>query len=207
VPASAAPVVCDFLDIAGSACGEMLPTGNTRDVIDGADATCIDNGMPVVILRATDFDISGYESPEDLDKNAQLKSRLESLRRQAGQLMHLGDVSDKTIPKLCLVAAAVAGGNLATRTFIPHVCHKAIGVLGAVSVATACLLPDSVAAEFAEVPEGCEKTLKIEHPSGSLSVRLVVSAGDNATSIVERAGVMRTARLLFRGEACVRTSS
>jgi len=203
VPESAAPIVCNFLDVAGSSCGALLPTGNSLDVIEGVDATCIDNGMPVVLLRATDFDITGHESPQHLDANLPLKARLEAVRLAAGPLMNLGDVSEKTVPKMCLVAKSAAGGSLATRTFIPHVCHKAIGVLGAVSVATACLLPDSVAAALAEIPDGREKTLKIEHPTGSLSVQLVVSAENR----VERAGVMRTARLLFRGEAYVRTSN
>ena len=204
VPGSAAAIICDFLDVAGSACGELLPTGNTIDTIDGVQMTCIDNGMPIVVLRAADFEITGYESPEELDANESLKSNLERLRIEVGPLMNLGDVSDKTVPKMCLIAAPENGGNVSTRTFIPHVCHQSVGVLGAVTVATACLLPGSVAADVADVPDGHEKTMVIEHPTGSLSVRLVVHEDDDGGVHIEKAGVIRTARMLFRGEAYVR---
>jgi 4-oxalomesaconate tautomerase len=203
VPGSAAPIICDFLDVAGSACGELLPTGSAIDSIHGMQMTCVDNGMPVVVLRAGDFDITGDESPEKLDANEVLKSRLEKIRLEIGPKMNLGDVVDKTVPKMCLVSKPVQGGHVSTRTFIPHVCHRSIGVLGAVSVATACLMPGSVATGLASVPDGREKTMVIEHPTGSFTVRLVVNGGGSKTINVERAGVIRTARLLFRGEAFV----
>ena len=145
VPGTAAPVLQDFPQAAGSTCGTLLPTGNAADTIDGVEVTCIDNGMPVVVLRAADLDISGYESREDLDANTALKDRLESIRLRAGPLMNLGDVRDKSVPKMTLAAPPRAGGAIATRTFIPHRCHASIGVLGAVSVATACMLPGSTA--------------------------------------------------------------
>ena len=151
VPGTSAPIVCNYLDIAGSACGTLLPTGHAVDSFDGIEATCVDNGMPVVVLRASDFGLSGVESPEALDRNEGLKQQLEGVRLQAGRAMNLGDVSDTSIPKMCLVAAPVAGGAIMTRTFIPHVCHKSIGVLGAVSVATACLKPATPAGRLATV--------------------------------------------------------
>ena len=206
VPGSAAPIVCDFLDVAGSACGALLPTGNTIDTIDGIEITCIDNGMPVVVLRAADFAISGYESPDELDANDELKSRLDALRCKVGPLMKLGDVAGLTVPKMCLVAAPRSGGNICTRTFIPHVCHRSVGVLGAVTVATACLLPGSVTAGIAPVPYGEDKTMVIEHPSGSFTVRIVVDENDDGEIRIEKAGVIRTARMLFSGEAFVRSS-
>jgi 4-oxalomesaconate tautomerase len=179
-----------------------MPTGNASDSIDDVAVTCIDNGMPVVVLRAVDFGISGRESPEDLDTNDGLKSRLEKIRLEIGPLMNLGDVSSKTVPKMCLVSGPSEGGNVSTRTFIPHVCHRSIGVLGAVSVATACLIPGSVTSSIAVVPAGREKTMNIEHPTGSFTVRLVVN--DDAPAIsIEKAGVIRTARMLFRGDVFV----
>ena len=203
VPGSAAPIICDFLDVAGSACGQLLPTGNTMDEIDGVQMTCIDNGMPVIVLRATDFGIGGYESPEDLESNGELKSRLEALRCKAARPMNLGDVADLTVPKMCLVAEPRDGGNICTRTFIPHVCHRSVGVLGAVTVATACLMPGSVANDIAVVPDGDEKTLAIEHPTGSLSVRLVTGQSDDGMIQIDKAGVIRTARMLLRGDVFV----
>ena len=144
VPGTSAPIVCNYLDVAGSATGSLLPTGRVLDVVDGIEVTCIDNGMPVVVLRARDLGVTGYETPKELDANKALKAKIESIRLQVGPRMNLGDVTNKVVPKMSLIAPARAGGHVATRTFIPHDCHAAIGVLGAVSVATACILPGSV---------------------------------------------------------------
>lgn len=201
VPGTAAPVICHYLDTAGSACGELLPTGNLVDVIDGVRVTCIDNGMPVVLLRAADLGRTGRESPAQLNADGELKARLEHIRLQAGPLIRLGDVARKVVPKMCLIAAPQAGGVVLTRTFIPHVCHAAIGVLGAVSVATACVLPGTVADGVA-VPPPAGGVWSVEHPSGEFSVTLDIETGD-ARPVVRRAGLMRTARLLSRGEVLI----
>lgn len=195
VPGTSAPVPITFRDTAGSSCGALLPTGNPVDVIDGVEVTCIDNGMPVVVLRAADFGLTGTETREDLDANTTLKERLESIRLQAGPRMNLGDVAKKSVPKMSLVSAPQNGGTISTRTFIPHRCHATIGVLGAVSVATACALPGSPAAALAVVPEGSRKSLSIEHPTGEMTVVLDLAA-DGA---VERAALLRTARKLCDG--------
>ncbi|MCG7601286.1 4-oxalomesaconate tautomerase [Halomonas sp. McH1-25] len=199
VPGSAAPLIIEFQDTAGSSCGALLPTGQARDVIDGIEVTCIDNGMPVVVLRAGDLDITGTESCAELDASQALKSRLERIRLEAGTRMNLGDVSQRTVPKMSLIAEPQAGGALTTRTFIPHRCHEAIGVLGAVSVATACVLPGSVAADTARIPAGDGKRLSIEHPTGEFTVELTLDAAGH----VARAGLLRTARLLFDGQLCI----
>ena len=145
VPGTAAPIICNYLDVAGSTCGALLPTGNALDEVDGYQLTCIDNGMPVVLLRAADFGLSGYESVEDLSSNLELKGKIEQIRLQVGPLMNLGDVAQKTVPKMCLIAPPKDGGVLHTRMFIPHVVHDAIGVLAAISVATAVVVPGSIA--------------------------------------------------------------
>jgi 4-oxalomesaconate tautomerase len=198
VPGTAAPVLENFPEAAGSTCGALLPTGNASDVIDGIDITCIDNGMPVVVLRAKDLGISGYETREQLDAHSELKQKLESIRLQAGPLMNLGDVKEQSVPKMTLVAPARNGGAITTRTFIPHRCHASIGVLGAVSVATACMLPGSPAAALAQIPEGEEKLISVEHPIGETSVVMQVS-DDNGAIIVHKAAILRTARKLFEG--------
>lgn len=199
VPGTSAPVICNYLDVAGSACGSLLPTGNTQDMIDGVPVTCIDNGMPVVVLRAEDLGKTGYESCEELSNDAAFRARLEAIRLQAGPMMNLGDVSQRVVPKMSLIAPAINGGHLHTRTFIPHTCHAAIGVLGAVSVATAGILKGSVAEGMVKVPEGQRKHLSIEHPSGEFSVALGLDDNGDVTS----AGLLRTARLLSRGELYV----
>jgi len=196
VPGTAAPVPVAFRDTAGSSCGALLPTGNPVDLVEGVEVTMIDNGMPCVVLRAADMGITGAESPEDLEANAELRARLEAIRLACGPLMNLGDVSDKSVPKMTMVSAPRQGGAISTRTFIPHRCHKAIGVLGAVSVATACLIPGSPAHALAEPGAGAERRLAVEHPTGEMTVvaRLDAAGG------VERAAILRTARKLMDGE-------
>lgn len=199
VPGTAAPVICNYLDVTGSATDALLPTGQVVDVVDGVEMTVVDNGMPVVVLRATDLGRTGYESKADLDADEELKARLEALRLAIGPRMNLGDVTNKTIPKMCLIAPPIDGGFVHTRTFIPHVCHAAIGVLGAVSAATACLLPGSVADGIVHPPIAGKTLLSIEHPSGEFSVDLDV-AMDGDTFEVRKSGTLRTARLISKGE-------
>ena len=201
-PGTAAPVILNFLDLAGSVCDSLLPTGNAVDTVDGVNVTCIDNGMPVVILNARDVDATGYEGRDELNANDDLKARLERIRLPAGKLMGLGDVTDKVIPKMILVAPPRDGGAIATRSFIPHVCHASIGVLAAVTVGTACLLPGSPAADLARVPKGEAKRLAIEHPTGEFTVELDVMIKDDVPD-VQRAALLRTARKLFAGDVFV----
>ena len=195
VPTPSAPIEIAFQDTAGSSCGSLLPTGRGMDSIKGVDCTLIDNGMPCVLLRAEDMGIGGDEEPKTLDENEGLRERLEAIRLEAGPLMNLGDVAELSVPKMTLVSRPRAGGTIATRTFIPHRCHSTIGVLGAVSVATACLLPEGPAKELASLPEGERPILEIEHPTGSLSVVATLEGGS-----VTEAAILRTARKLFDGE-------
>lgn len=208
VSGTAAPITINFLDTAGSVCPSLLPTGHTRDRIDvsgavpfSVEATLIDNGMPMVLVRAVDFGITGYESVADLNGNAMLRTKLEALRIACGPSMGLGDVTSKTYPKMCLIAPPQAGGSLATRCFIPHVCHDAIGVLAAVTVATACVLEGAITQGLAVVPQGAVKTLSVEHPSGELSVELELDPLDSQK--VARAALLRTARAIMRGEVMI----
>jgi 4-oxalomesaconate tautomerase len=195
VPGTAAPVPIVFKDTAGSSCGALLPTGNAVDEIHGVRCTLIDNGMPCVVLKAADVGIAGTETPAQLEANETLREKLEAIRQKAGPMLNFGDVSDKTVPKMTMVSKALNGGAISTRTFIPHRCHDAIGVLGAVSVATACLLPEGPAAELAVLPDGQEKSLSIEHPTGEMTVVATLDAEGNLLN----AAILRTARKLFDG--------
>lgn len=194
VPGTAAPVLLDFADTAGSATGALLPTGSTVDIIDDVPVTCVDNGMPVVVLPAVAFGVTGYETPAELEADERLRARLERIRLQAGELMGLGDVTAASVPKLTLVAAPRDGGTIATRTFIPHRCHASIGVLGAVTVATACALSTGAAHELAA---GGGPRYRLEHPTGHLDVEVEL----DETGAVLRSGVVRTARKLLDGVA------
>jgi 4-oxalomesaconate tautomerase len=210
VPGTAAPISINFLDTAGSVCDGLLPTGRALDTVElegvgSLEITCIDNGMPMVLIRAGDLNRTGYESVAELNADKELKQRLEALRLKAAVLMGLGDVSSKPLPKMCLLAAPRDGGSVCTRCFIPHVCHETIGVLAAVTVATACVMDDSVAAGIARVPDGAEKKISVEHPTGEFSVELALDPADPHKVI--RAALLRTARLLMRGEVEIPASA
>lgn len=182
-----------FENIAGSMTGALLPTGNAVDVIEGVACTLIDNGMPCVIMRAADFGLSGQESRDSLEGDRDLRTRIEAIRLIAGPMMRLGDVAQKSVPKMTLVSSPDRGGAISTRSFIPHRVHASIGVFAAVSVATACTLPGSPAAELAQHPD--DGRYAVEHPSGAAEVLIELDADGQ----VARAGTLRTARKLFDG--------
>jgi 4-oxalomesaconate tautomerase len=207
VPGNAAAIPIDFLDVAGSSCGKLFPTDSSLDRIEGIEVTCIDNGMPVVVMRAADLGKRGDETPEELEADAALKARIERLRLAIAPGMNLGDVSKKTVPKMCLVSPPQHGGTIHTRTFIPHRVHEAIGVLGAVSVATACVTPGSVAAQIAALaPRPGAQRLEIEHPTGFFTVEMDVALEGNIVT-VKRAALLRTARKLMQGQVFVPASA
>ena len=201
VPGTAAAIPIDFLDLAGSSCGSLFPTGSLIDLVDGIEVTCIDNGMPVVLLAAADFGKTGAETPEELEGDLVLKARIEQIRLALGPQMNLGDVTRQTVPKMTLVSAPRAGGVIATRTFIPHRVHDAIGVLGAVSVATAVVTEGTVAARIAG-GAASTRLLEIEHPTGFFTVQMEI-ASDGGLISVRRSALLRTARKLMRGEVYV----
>ncbi len=205
VPGTAAAIRIDFRDTAGAVCGALLPTGNTLDQIDGLDATLIDNGMPMVVLRASDLGKSGYELPAELNSDQKLKARLEAIRIFAGERMGLGNVRSKVVPKMALIAPPQSGGHVMTRTFIPHKCHPAIGVLMAVTVGTACILPGSVARNIVRPQDGAIQRLSIEHPTGEFSVEFQLEHSVGELKVM-RSSLVRTARALFRGELLVPAS-
>jgi 4-oxalomesaconate tautomerase len=195
VPGAHAPVPLEFRDTAGSSCGALLPSGNAVDTINGVAVTLIDNGMPCVVMKAADVGITGYEDRDWLDANTQLKAQIEAIRLIVGPMMNLGDVTEKSVPKMMLVAPPRDGGAVCVRSFIPHRAHATIGVLGAVSVATACLIPGSPAADVAQIPDGARKTLSVEHPTGEMSCVLEMDEAGNVRS----AALLRTARKLMDG--------
>ena len=222
VPGTHAPININFEDVAGSSCGALLPTGNAVDTViidlqpEGVRVTCIDNGMPVVCLNAADFGISGYETPAELEANAELRAKVEAVRLALGERMNLGDVTNKTVPKMSLLAPARDGGLVATRTFIPHRVHESIGVLGAVSVATACMLKGSVANDIAglvssalsdEALAAAESTLiEVEHPTGFFTVHMEVDTSGEQP-VVTKSALLRTARMLMSGSVYVPASA
>jgi len=202
VPGTAAPIPLSFSDTAGSTCGALLPTGRAVDVVNGIEVTCIDNGMPVVVMRASDLGRTGYETRDQLDDDTELKARVEAIRLQVGPMMNLGDVKNQTVPKMILVAPPREGGVVSTRSFIPHRAHATIGVFAAVSVATACLLPGSPASSVAKIPDGATKMMLVEHPTGASPVSLTTEERGGQVVVTE-AAIISTARALFEGRVLV----
>ncbi|MER5554130.1 4-oxalomesaconate tautomerase [Streptomyces sp. NPDC002793] len=194
VPGTAAPVVIEF----ARGTSPLLPTGRARQIIAGTTVTCVDNGMPTVLVPAEALDITGHETPQELEGNAVLRDRVERIRLEAGPLMGLGDVHGTTVPKMALLAPPAHGGAVTTRTFIPHRCHTSIGVLGAAGVAAGLRVAGSVAEGIALLPPSGDR-LRIEHPTGFLDIETVVGTGTDGTPVAERTAVVRTARKLFDG--------
>ncbi len=203
VPGTAAPIMLTFMDVQGSATGSLLPTGAVRDIIDDVEVTCMDVAMPTVIARADAFGLSGHETADDLNKNEAFMKKMLAIRMKAGTLMGLGDVSESVEPKFCLIAAPKNGGNIAARDFTPWTCHPSIAVTGSQCLAACLLHPGTVADGLAALlPQQSPASITIEHPSGIISLVINYHAkGKDFT--VESAEVLRTARLLARGELII----
>ena len=201
VPGTAAPIVLNFMDVVGSISGKLLPTGNTRDVIDGIEVTCIDVAMPMIMMRAKDFGLTGYEGRAEINPNKELFARIEKIRKEAGQRMGFGDVSDKVIPKVGLLSPPRDGGTIASRYLTPHALHAAHAVTGAVCVASACALEGTIAHELAKPDDANPRTIWIEHPSGQVDVLLQTKGKGTDMDVV--AGTLRTARPIMKGEVLV----
>ncbi|MGW6731830.1 4-oxalomesaconate tautomerase [Streptomyces sp. NPDC055013] len=201
VPGTAAPVMIEFPPRAG----KLLPTGNVRDEIDGIPVTCVDNGMPTVLVQAAALQVTGHETPKELEEDLALAERLSELRSAAGKLMGLGDVSDATVPKLTLLAPPRHGGVITTRTFIPVRCHTSIGVLGAASVAAGLRVEGGVGADLAELPPEGDR-VRIEHPSGFLDIESSLGTDAAGLPAARRTAVVRTARKIFDGTVFPRSA-
>lgn len=204
VPGTAAPVRLDFMGTVGSVTGALLPTGNLRDVIDGVEVSCVDVAMPVMLARAEDFGLTGYETAKELDQNRAFFDRIEKIRLQAGQLMGLGDVSKSVTPKLTLLARPRHGGAVTARYFMPWATHPSMAVTGAQCIAACAILPGTVADGLTEGLAGAPSpvTVGIEHPSGTFEV--LVDYRPQGDSIdIRSAGLVRTARLIAKGEVMI----
>jgi 2-methylaconitate cis-trans-isomerase PrpF len=198
----AAPIKLTFLDALGSVTGKLFPTGSALDVIQGVETTCIDMAMPLVIIAAEALGRTGKETPQALDADRALMDRIESIRLEAGKRMGMGDVAKLVVPKPALVSRPAQGGNIASRYFTPHACHKAHAVTGALAVATAAVTPGTVASRYVEPRGFSGGVLAIEHPSGRIEVDLVTDRTGPAP-VVERASFVRTARRIFEGHVYV----
>ncbi len=202
VPGTAAPVKLNFKSAVGAVTGKMLPTGKTLDVIDGIDVSCVDVAMPIVLMRAEQFGKTGHETANELDADKELLARMEAIRRKAGVLMGMGDVSQLVVPKIALLSAPRKGGTIASRYFVPYACHKAHAVTGTVCVASACAIAGTVAANLVKLPPAPQGVVRIEHPSGMIAIDLDFDLS-GAEPAMRRAALIRTARRVFEGHTLI----
>lgn len=202
VPGTAAPISLEFTNVAGASTGHLLPTGNPSDEIDGIEVTCIDFAMPMVIARAADFGLTGYESRDELDANRDFFDRMEQIRLAAAKLMGMGDCSQSVLPKFGLIANAAKGGSFATRYFMPWATHPTLAVTGSQCLCACALTPGSVLEGITNRPERSPATLVLEHPMGTMQVTMNFDI--TTDSVTPRsASVIRTARKLARGDVFV----
>lgn len=202
VPGTAAPVKLNFKSAIGSVTGRLLPTGRALDVIDGVDVSCVDVAMPMILMRAEQFGKSGNETAAELDADRDLFKRMEAIRRKAGELMRMGDVSKMVVPKIGLLSKPHRGGTISSRYFMPHSCHKAHAVTGTVCVASACAIPGTVAAQLIRLPPAPQGEIRIEHPSGIIAIDLDADF-TGGQELLRRAALVRTARRIFDGHVHV----
>lgn len=198
VPGTAAPVGINFKSAIGAVTQKLLPSGKPLDVIDGVEVSCVDIAMPIVMMRATDMGKTGYETPTELDADRALMVRMETIRRKAGVLMGMSDVSKNVVPKMALLAKPRHGGIISSRYFVPETCHKSHPVTGTVCIAAACALPGTLAAQIAPLPRAPQGIVEIEHPSGKIAIDLDADFSDGKQQL-RRAALIRTARRIFEG--------
>lgn len=202
VPGSAAPVGLNFLEVAGSSTGSMLPTGNLIDTIDGIEVTCMDVAMPMVIARAADFGLTCRESAEELDANRAFFDRMEAIRLKAGVLMGMGDVSKSVTPKFGLVAPSEAPNTLLTRYFMPWSTHPTLAVTGSQCLSSCALAEGTVADGMMQVDGAAPLTVRLEHPMGLMDVIVDYTQSQGVFTHIST-GVVRTCRKLAEGRVFV----
>ncbi|ASM49625.1 hypothetical protein PESP_a1519 [Pseudoalteromonas espejiana DSM 9414] len=199
VPGSGAPILLKFFDVCGTKTGELLPTGSARDTFDGVEVSCVDAAMPMVLIPAQSLGVKGSESKQELDANSELLQKIESIRLQASLKMGLGDATGKVIPKVGLLSVPQFGGTITSRYFVPQNCHTSHSVTGAICVSVSCMLPGSVAYDLITPQTSNQQSIVVEHPSGKIDL-LLEGSFENNTLDIKSAGLMRTARMLFKGE-------
>ncbi len=202
VPGCASPVKLNFRKVAGSSTGAFLPSGNLTDEIDGIEVTCMDVAMPMVIARATDFNLTGYENSEELNENKQFFNCMESVRIKAGALMGIEDVQNSVTPKFGILSPARGGGTISARYFMPWSTHPSMAVTGGQCLASCALTEGTVADGLLKRPKEIPATVKLEHPSGTMPVIVDYKLKNSGFEHIS-SGIIRTCRKLAEGRVFV----
>lgn len=198
VQGTAAPVLMNFLDAWGAVTGQIFPTGQRIDSIQGLPVTCIDAAQVMVLVRAADLGLRGDESPAELDADTALLARLEALRCEAGLRMGMGDVSGSVLPKPVIVSPGTEPGSIVSRYFTPRRCHRSHAVTGAIGVAAALVLPGTVASDARTLPSAGMRRVEVLHPAGRIHVDVELALVDGQCTLVQ-AALVRTARKILEG--------
>ncbi|MEM8858029.1 MAG: 4-oxalomesaconate tautomerase [Chloroflexota bacterium] len=209
VPGTGAAIPLKFFNITGAKTGQLLPTGNVRDTFDGVEVTCIDVAMPMVIALAKDLSKTGYETRAELEADQPFLDRIEAIRRQAGEAMGFGDVSESVVPKFAMVASPETGGvggHFASRYFTQYgKCHPSYAVSGSICASSASALPGSTLNEVVQVDDRYPELVQIEHPSGVIDVAMDLKVENGQLEVIS-GGSIRTARRLFSGDVYIPAS-
>ncbi|OEC37289.1 hypothetical protein SAMN05216600_102266 [Pseudomonas cuatrocienegasensis] len=209
------PAVDLFLhEPVGAKTGQLLPTGQVIEHIDGYALSCVDVAVPMVIARASDFGKTAAEPLAELQNDQAFMANLRhlwvqaglrmGLRRGDGELMTADELArSETQPKACIVGPPHAGGNLSVRYFTPQAVHPSMAVSGGCCLAAAALIPGSVAWQVAEglkAPSGefADIEVALENPAGLLATT-VVAREHQGTLQIRSAAYRRTAQVLLRG--------
>jgi len=208
VPGTAAPILLNFADAVGGATGSLMPTGNAIDHIEGVDVTAMDICMPVVMARAADLGKTGLESAKELDADHAFMARIETIRLAAARAMGMGDATGRVIPKFAILAPpATPGGSILARYFTPLATHEAMAVTGGICIASACMLPGTVADGLARISAADRQPVVIEHPTGAMEAVITRVRDADGRLTIATGGTLRTARRIMTGEVHVPASA
>jgi 2-methylaconitate cis-trans-isomerase PrpF len=219
VAGTAAPVRLDFVNPGGATTGKLLPTGNVLDtiMIEGHGAfvaSMIDASHPTVFVRASDFGLTGIESPDAIEADDRLMALLDVVRRRAGVIMGLGETPESVglmSPRIAMVAAPQAftaidkslfddRHDIATRMISMEKPHRAVPLASALCLAVACRIEGTLPNLLARRGDP-GAPIRVGNPSGVLAFGADVR--HDGGWVADSAGVYRTARCLMKGAVSV----
>ena len=206
VPGSSAPIYLNFFNAEGAKTGELFPTGETTESIDGINVTLVDYSVPMMLLSAESLGLSGQETAEEIDINSPLLSKIELMRLEAGKRMGLGDVSEMVIPKVAILSKPKDDSLLTSRYLMPWNCHKSHAITGAMCITSSCFIEGTITTDLIGKKLSGSQNISIEHPTGHIDLKINFdnsSAKSSGKTMIHSMGVLRTARKIFAGDVFV----
>jgi 2-methylaconitate isomerase len=223
VAGTGAPVRLDFLAPGGATTGRLLPTGQPMDRLDvpgvgPIEVSMIDAANACVFVRARDLGLSGGELPEELERDAALLDRLQSIRRQASITMGIArdDAEARTVAAVPIIgfvappmdAPTLSGDpisaaqvDLTARFLSNGQPHRALPLTASLCTAVAANIAGTLVAEALAPEAGAQ--VRIGMPSGILTVGAEVEQSGAGQWVAHSGAFYRTARRLFDGRIYV----